>query len=145
MRFTRLIGALLATVLLGGLGLVSAGSASATPTTDTASRVSVADNGVAERRAVKVTMNAKQKGRQVLLVGKVKPRKGPVILQRANAYRSSGGDFKCRKFGVYKKLGTNKQARFKSFAPGRPGAGYCYQARVGSSKSAVYRITRTRA
>jgi len=144
MRFTRLIGALLATVLIGGLGLVSAGSASASASssTDTASRV--ADTGVAARANVKVTMNAKQKGRQVLLVGKVKPRKGPVIIQRSNARRTGSGDFKCGKFSIYKKLGTNKQARFKTFAPGRPGAGYCYQARVGSSKSAVYRITRTR-
>jgi len=136
MRFTRLIGALLAVVLMGALGLVTSSSASAA---DSAATATSARPATSERAALQVTAKAVTRGRSVYLVGKVKPRRGPVVIQRAT--RCPNGVESCN-FKTFKKVGTNKKARFEVRTPSRAGGDYFYRARVGAAVSATYRVFR---
>ncbi|MEN8672510.1 hypothetical protein [Nocardioides sp.] len=117
MRATRLLVALLAFALVGLLPAATASSASASGPERAAAGASPMAAPVAARSARKLTAKiVKRQGGKLFLTGVIRPKKGPVVIQRATNCNAERGTCNFKKFGKSK---VTKKGRYtkRVYAP----------------------------
>lgn len=140
MRFARIITVSVAFALIGFLPFTSSATAAKPTTTSAAAQPMVAKSPMAARTERQISIKIVKKYGKLILVGGVKPPKGPMIIQKATNCNVKAGT--CN-FKFYRKVPV-KQGRFQArvYAP-RSGS-WAWRARVGTSASKVW-VTCTRA
>ena len=138
MRASKLLVAVLALVLLGLVPATSPASASrpAQPSAAPgASRLAAADQ-VSPRRVTKLTAKiVKRKGGKLFITGIVRPKKGPVLIQRATSCNRKKGTCDFKKF---RKSKITEKGRYSTrvYAP-RSGS-WAWRAKKNKTPSEVW-------
>lgn len=120
MRATRIITALLTLALLGLVPLAAASNASAAPTSARAER--------------SVGVKIVKKDGKLIMLGNVKPPKGPVVIQKATRCNVEKGT--CN-FKFYKKVPV-KKGRYKVRVYAPKNGSWAWRARVGATTSDIW-------
>lgn len=137
MRFTRIITAIVAFALIGLLPFSSANAAKPTATKSVAAAKAPATAKAVER---KVGIKIVKRNGKLMLLGNVKPPKGPVTIQKATKCNVDKGT--CN-FKFYKQVGVKKgRYQVRVYAP--KNGSWAWRARVGNTNSDIW-VTCTRA
>ena len=139
MRSTRLIALIAAFGMLSFLPFLSVSSASATQPHAAPASVSAPATSAKPVRSVGAKIVSKKKGKKLVMLGVVRPAKGPVVIMKATRCNKKGT--KCN-FKKYRKVGVNKKGRYATRVEAPRRGNWYWIARVGTVRSDIWRTYR---